>query len=91
MLAARDNLVSLARAPGLAVRAIGRVRVGTARQIDLLAIGPAPSETRLVLPDAWRGRANVAYDRLSISQTRPDELKVELAPAPPTDRPSWSR
>ncbi len=84
-LAARDNLVILARASGFAVRAIGRVRVGTARQVDLLALGPAPTETRLVFPDAWHGRANLAFDRLSVSrQDAASERKLEIAPAPPT-------
>lgn len=82
-LASRDNLVILMRATGIAVRAIGRVRVGTPRQIELLALGPAPGEARLVFPEAWHGRANVAYDRLSIAAAgSPVELAV--TPSPPT-------
>jgi hypothetical protein len=83
-LAARDNLAVLGRASGLVVRAIGRVRVGTPRQIDLLAIGPGDGETRFTMPDAWRGRANVHYDRLSIVALG-DAPAVTVAPAPPTD------
>jgi hypothetical protein len=66
-LAARDNLAILARSSGLAVRVIGRVRVGTARQVEILALGPGPTETRLVLPEAWHGRANLHFDRLSLA------------------------
>ncbi|MGN6109152.1 MAG: hypothetical protein ACTHU0_28865 [Kofleriaceae bacterium] len=64
-LATRDNFVVLARASGLRVRAIGRVRLGAPRRLGLLAIGPAPGETRFALPEAWHGRANVHYDRFS--------------------------
>ncbi|MBX3154777.1 MAG: hypothetical protein KF773_02170 [Deltaproteobacteria bacterium] len=64
-LTARDNLVVLSRASGLAVRAIGRCRIGVPRELELLAIGPAPGETRFTMPDAWHGRANLHYDRLS--------------------------
>ncbi|HEU0030459.1 MAG TPA: hypothetical protein VFQ53_07500 [Kofleriaceae bacterium] len=83
-LAARDNLGVLAKASGLHVRAIGRVRVGSPRQLELLAIGPAPDETRLALPDAWHGRANIHYDRLSIPPLG-DVPRIQVAPAPPTD------
>ena len=65
MLPGRDNLAVLARGAGLRVRAIGRVRLGAPRELDLLAIGPAPGEARLALPEAWHGRANVHYDRIS--------------------------
>jgi hypothetical protein len=66
MLAARDNLGVLARAPGLRVRAIGRVRLALPGRIELLAIAPADGETRLAFPEAWQGRANVHYDRLAV-------------------------
>jgi hypothetical protein len=65
-LAIRDNLAVLARASGLHIRAIGRARIGTPRELELLAIGPAPDEKRFTMPDAWHGRANLHYDRLSI-------------------------
>lgn len=83
-LAVRDNLAILARAAGLAVRVIGRVRVGAPRQIEVLALAPAPGETRLVFPEAWHGRANLAYDRLSLPARTGDEVTVAAAPAPPT-------
>jgi hypothetical protein len=83
-LAARDNLTVLAKASGLRVRAIGRVRIGTPRQLELLAIGPAPDETRFAMPDAWHGRANLAFDRLSLLALGPVP-SVAAVPAPPTD------
>lgn len=66
VLPARDNLAILARSPGLAIRAIGRVRLGAPRQLELLALAPAPGEIRLPLPEAWQGRANLHYDRLAL-------------------------
>lgn len=66
VLPARDNLAVLARSPGLQLRAIGRVRLGAPRQLELLAVAPRPGEERLVLADAWHGRANLHYDRLSL-------------------------
>ncbi|MBA3462012.1 MAG: hypothetical protein H0T46_18780 [Deltaproteobacteria bacterium] len=74
VLPARDNLAVLARSPGLAIRAIGRVRLGAPRQLELLALAPATGETRLPMLDAWHGRANLHYDRLSLpslGDTRP--------------------
>lgn len=66
ILPARDNLTVLAKAASLVVRVIGRARLGAPRRLELLAIGPAPGETRFAMPDAWHGRANLHYDRLSI-------------------------
>ncbi len=84
VLATRDNLSVLARASGLRVRAIGRVRIGTPRQLELLAIGPAADETRFAMPDAWTGRANVAFDRLSIlALGEPPSLTA--VPSPPSE------
>jgi hypothetical protein len=65
-LATHDNLAVLAKSSGLRVRAIARARIGRPRELDLLAIGPAPEETRFTMPEAWQGRANVHYDRLSV-------------------------
>lgn len=84
-LAARDNLVVLARASGLAVRVIGRVRVGTPRQIELLAIAPAAGETRFAMPEAWHGRANVHYDRLSVVPIAGTPAVAVEAPHPVDD------
>jgi hypothetical protein len=80
VLAARDNLAILMRAPGLRVRAIGRVRLSAPRRLDLLALGPAADETRLALPDAWHGRANLHYDKLSVPAPG-DVVVPELARA----------
>lgn len=66
VLPARDNLAVLARSPGLAIRAIGRVRLGAPRQLDVLAFAPAPGEVRLPMIEAWHGRANLHYDRLAM-------------------------
>jgi len=90
-LPARDNLAVLARASGLSVRAIGRVRIGAPRQLELLAIGPAPGEPRFPLPDAWYGRANLHHDRLAIVALGDAAAATALlaarpiAPAPPAD------
>lgn len=81
-LRARDNLVVLARGGGLRIRAIGRVRLAAPCRLDLLALGPAPDETRLAFPDAWHGRANLHYDRLAVP---PAADPPPLADLPPTD------
>jgi hypothetical protein len=78
-LAARDNLAGLATAHDLRVRVIARARLASAGQLELLALGPAPGETRLALPEAWHGRANLHYDRLSIA---PAAAAVAAAPRP---------
>lgn len=83
-LATRDNLAVLARATGLRVRAIGRARIGTARELSLLAIGPAPGETRFAMPEAWHGRANIHYDRLSVLPLGEAPV-IAVAPALPAD------
>jgi len=84
ILAVRDNLAVLARATGFTVRVIGRVRVGSPRQVDILALAPALTETRLGFPETWHGRANLAYDRLSIPPRSADGVDVTVTPAPPT-------
>jgi hypothetical protein len=83
-LVARDNLVVLGKATGLRVRVIGRVRLAAPRRLDLLALAPAADETRIVMPDAWHGRANVHYDRLSTpSQTSPSPGVATISQLPP--------
>jgi hypothetical protein len=85
-LPARDNLIVLAKASGLRVRAIGRVRLGAPRLLEVLAVAPAADETRFAMPDAWHGRVNLHYDRLSLLAIPPDSVElVPLAPAPPTE------
>jgi hypothetical protein len=83
-LVARDNLVVLGKSTGLRVRVIGRVRLAAPRRLDLLALAPAPDETRVVMPDTWHGRANTHYDRLSTpSQTSPSPGLATIAQLPP--------
>ncbi|MDB4960732.1 MAG: swim zinc finger domain protein [Myxococcales bacterium] len=82
VLPARDNLAVLANAAGLHVRAIGRARLGAPRRLELLAIGPAPDETRFAMADAWHGRANLHYDRLSVLALG-DAPPLEVSAAPP--------
>ena len=83
-LVARDNLVVLGKSTGLRVRVIGRVRLAAPRRLDLLALAPAPDETRVVMPDGWHGRANLHYDRLSTpSHTSPSPGLATIAQLPP--------
>ncbi len=83
-LPGRDNLVVLSRAAGLRVRAIGRVHIGAPRELHLLAIGPAPGEARLALPEAWHGRANVHLDRIpALAIPDRDAPAAAAEPAPP--------
>ncbi len=73
-LAFRDNLTLLTRCPGLRLRCVGRLRMETAGEVELLAIGPPGSESlredgetpapRLQLPNQWQGRCNLGIDRL---------------------------
>lgn len=85
VLAARDNLSILARSPGLAIRAIGRVRLGVPRQLELLALAPAPGELRLPMISAWHGRANLHYDRLSLPVLGDARPILAAMPAPTDD------
>jgi hypothetical protein len=84
-LPGRDNLVVLSRAAGLRVRAIGHVRIGAPRDLDLLAIGPAPAERRFAMPDAWQGRANVHFDRIPALAIPDRDAPTSPAPPPPTE------
>ena len=82
VLPARDNLAVLARSPGLAVRVIGRVRLGVARQLEVLALAAGTGELRLPMIEAWHGRANLHYDRLAIpSMGAHAASRSDLAPA----------
>ncbi len=60
----RDNLTLLARAPGLAVRLVGRDVPGRPRTVTGLAIAPT-ADAPLLLPAAWAGRVNLGLDRLT--------------------------
>ena len=85
LLSARDNLAALARAPSLLVRVIARARLGQPRRLDLLAIGPAPSEPRFPLPDVLHGRANLHYDRLSLAPIVAPASTLSISLEPPDD------
>jgi hypothetical protein len=85
-LSGSDNLIVLSRATGLRVRAIGRVRIGAPRELHLLAVGPAPRDTRFAMPDAWHGRANLHYDRIPMSAIPDRDAPVAaVPPAPPAE------
>nr|HEX4313622.1 hypothetical protein [Kofleriaceae bacterium] len=85
-LRARDNLAVLARGSGVRVRAIARVRLAAPGRLELLAVGPAPGETRLALATALHGRLNVHYDELAVPAPAaapiapPARLHVAAAP-----------
>jgi hypothetical protein len=85
-LAWRENLRLLARAPGLAIRAVARLIPDRRRSLGLLAIGPAPAVDPtapvLNLPEVWSGRANLGLDKvlpamISGLQPRPVEARWE--------------
>lgn len=84
-LPARDNLAALAKAPSLLVRAIARARLSQPRRLDLLAIGPHPDEPRFPLSDALHGRANLHYDRLSLSPISSPASAITITHEPPDD------
>ena len=81
-LVARDNLRSLARATSLAVRVIGRVRLGQARRLEVLALAPAADESRLPMLAAWQGRVNLHYDRLTLPSLGGPAAVATSAPPP---------
>lgn len=79
-LAYRENLELLARCSRLKMRCLGRVRLESASEIDLIAISqPIPTQEvsaeeatspdedsppQLDLPEAWQGLCNLGLDRL---------------------------
>ncbi len=75
----RENLSLLARCPGLELRCMGRLRLQSAGEVDLLAIAHPSAETRseslgdqddlatlpkLKLDEAWKGVCNLGFERL---------------------------
>ncbi|MFF3732959.1 hypothetical protein ACFYXM_22230 [Streptomyces sp. NPDC002476] len=59
------NLRRIADHPGLALRVLGRPDLDRAATLRSLAVGPVPGvSATLRLPDAWKGRADLGYDRL---------------------------
>jgi hypothetical protein len=77
----REVLRLLARAPGLGLSLVGRLRLEQPRTLALLAVGPAPEgepqlperdpNRRLELPAPWRGRCNLGLDALQATHFRP--------------------
>lgn len=78
-LAFRHNLSLLARCPQLLLRCLGRMRIHSAGEIDLLAIAQGnvdlwrtekdhgDSLPKLNIDDAWKGICNLGLDRLERS------------------------
>ncbi|MFJ9809202.1 hypothetical protein ACIRTB_13345 [Streptomyces sp. NPDC101158] len=59
------NLRRVAEHPGLALRVLGRPDLDRAATLRPLAVGPVPgAAATLRLPDEWKGRADLGYDRL---------------------------
>ena len=75
--ASTSNLRLLAGMVGAPLRFVGQLVADQPRTVVLLAVGPAadpeggddaaPPGPSLRLPDSWRGRANLGFDRLSQS------------------------
>jgi hypothetical protein len=65
-LAYRDNLRQLGRAPGLPLRAMGRLLPDRPRTLAAIAAGPGPAAAApaLRLPPDWGGRVALGLDRL---------------------------
>ncbi|WP_031049501.1 hypothetical protein [Streptomyces sp. NRRL F-5650] len=65
-LAHTANLGRLGACPGLRVRVLGRVDPERATTLRPLAVGPVNGSgaPTLALPEQWRGRADLGYDRL---------------------------
>ncbi|MGW7432190.1 hypothetical protein ACWGIN_21890 [Streptomyces sp. NPDC054861] len=90
------NLRRLARHPGLALRVLGRPDLDRAATLRPLAVGPVPGASyTLRLPEEWRGRADLGYDRLQGSHfprgTPGPEACAPVAegPDPLADAPLW--
>ncbi|MFD7953384.1 hypothetical protein ACFV4X_07790 [Streptomyces ardesiacus] len=79
-LAHTANLRRLGACPGLRVRVLGRVDPERATTLRPLAVGPVSGSgaPTLALPEEWRGRADLGYDRL-----RDDHFPSGAAPCPP--------
>lgn len=73
----RENLSLLARCPGLVMRCLGRLRLQSAGEVDLLAISNADDETWIELSDDASER-NDASDQSDRDRTLP-RLKLEDA------------
>ncbi|MEL5956234.1 hypothetical protein AADR41_15935 [Streptomyces sp. CLV115] len=90
------NLRRIAEHPGLALRVLGRPDLDRAATLRPLAVGPVPGvSATLRLPDAWKGRADLGYDRLQ-GEHFPRETAgpaacgpVTAGPDPLAEAPLW--
>ncbi|MFJ9680467.1 hypothetical protein ACIRP2_20765 [Streptomyces sp. NPDC101194] len=90
------NLRRIAEHPGLALRVLGRPDLDRAATLRSLAVGPVPgASATLRLPDAWKGRADLGYDRLQ-GEHFPREAAgpaacgpVAAGPDPLAEAPLW--
>ncbi|MEV5970422.1 hypothetical protein [Streptomyces sp. NPDC051921] len=90
------NLRRIAEHPGLVLRVLGRPDLDRAATLRPLAVGPVPgSSATLRLPDEWKGRADLGYDRLQGAHF-PREVAgavacgpVTAGPDPLADAPLW--
>ncbi|MFF5767200.1 hypothetical protein ACFY8F_32320 [Streptomyces tanashiensis] len=90
------NLRRIARYPGLALRVLGRPDLDRAATLRPLAVGPVPgASATLRLPDGWKGRADLGYDRLQGEHFpggtagSPASEPVATGPDPLADAPLW--
>ncbi|MFF9403402.1 hypothetical protein [Streptomyces sp. NPDC014744] len=90
------NLRRIAGHPGLVLRVLGRPDLDRAATLRPLAVGPVPgASATLRLPDAWKGRADLGYDRLQ-GEHFPRETAgpaacgpVTTGPDPLAEAPLW--
>ncbi|MFF9077840.1 hypothetical protein ACF1A9_37220 [Streptomyces sp. NPDC014872] len=81
------NLRRIAGHPGLVLRVLGRPDLDRAATLRPLAVGPVPGAyATLRLPDAWKGRADLGYDRLQ-GEHFPREAAGPAACGPATAAP----
>ncbi|MFC8424025.1 hypothetical protein ACFUN7_24630 [Streptomyces sp. NPDC057236] len=82
-LAHTANLRRLGEHPGLRIRVVGRLDPDRVATLRPLAVAPVPGTgATLRLPDDWRGRADLGYDRL-----RDDHFPAD-PPSPPGPAPA---
>ncbi|AIJ12031.1 SWIM zinc finger family protein [Streptomyces lividans] len=95
-LAHTANLRRLGACPGLRVRVLGRVDPDRVTTLRPLAVGPVPGAgaATLRLPDEWRDRADLGYDRLCDAHfpaaapgPAPSPPPLAAADASPVDSP----
>ncbi|MEV6330425.1 hypothetical protein [Streptomyces sp. NPDC051909] len=90
------NLRRMAEHPGLALRVLGRPDLDRAATLRPLAVGPVPgASATLRLPDDWKGRADLGYDRLQgehlprATAGAAAREAVTAGPDPLADAPLW--